>query len=364
MIRIARGPEPASLVTARARYLAAAELEIVERGHAIGNADLDSGYNSARAVLHDAQAHRCAFCERPAGMSSQPTEHFRPRRGAERKREPHNGSVPSIWDGTRYWWLTWTWQNLLFSCRSCNDQGHKGNHFRVNPPALRHRSFNLASEHAMIVDPSVVDPLDHIRWQPTSQKGDPRTWSWAPRPITNEGAYTLKVFKWVEDDLQVVVTPMLQNEMIPKVLAAEQAPNKNAAWQGLSDLLYPGALFLAARWSVLEYFRIRQSSPFSAFPQQPRPGRHDPYVRVRGLPRCPAGVPRSAWLRILAGEELDEILFLLCSAKTCTVKDLQSILRHPRSRFSSETQKALRLRLNALVAAGRLRPAGKDAYST
>lgn len=128
MIRIRRGPEPASLATARNRQLSAAVKAYNQHGH--GSKELSDklvGYKLRRVKqrLFLAQHKKCAWCEVRAQYSSSPVEHYRPKNGAHR----HDRGEPPRIDHGHYWWLTWTWENLLFSCTRCNDQGHKANFF-------------------------------------------------------------------------------------------------------------------------------------------------------------------------------------------------------------------------------------------
>lgn len=361
MIRIARGPEPEDLRKNRFARLSEAILTMNEVGGTIAQLDLDNGYQPARKRLHDLQRHTCAFCERPSGMSSQPTEHFRPRRGAERRPEPHDASVPSVWDADRYWWLSWTWENLLFSCRSCNDGSHKGNHFALSGAPLPKRSFDISLETPMLVDPTRVDPLDHIQWIPSNPTDPWIMWEWAPRPITPSGAYTLKVFKWIDDDLQVKVTPTIQADIVPHAMAVESARSKAVAWRALSTKLVEGVTFAGARWSALEYIRTRPGSRLSKLPALPRPGRHDAAAPIVGLPEPPVGIPLDAWLRMLAGQDLDGVLLALCGTDR-NPRELQELLRSEHSLFCKESKPQIKSRLDALVASGQLNLVPGDRY--
>jgi hypothetical protein len=172
MIRVSRGPEPEELRAARRRHLARAFLAFLA-----GRELTFTGYDCAKTELYHRQRTKRAHCERQVGLGSQPVEHFRPKDGALRSLR----GAPQIWDRERYWWLAWTWENLLFSCGTCNGRDHKGNHFpledgstpltappRQTAPALPADCFELEREAPLLIDPSREDPLDHLRWYPVN----------------------------------------------------------------------------------------------------------------------------------------------------------------------------------------------------
>lgn len=120
--------------------------------------------------VHEALArifHRkCAYCE--AIDNSMEIEHFRPK--ARVDEEPrHHG----------YYWLAYTWANLLPACAACNkrmrDAGAypakgKGNQFPLE--AGSHRAFapgDVDAERRLLLDPCSDEPKDHLLLQPTGE---------------------------------------------------------------------------------------------------------------------------------------------------------------------------------------------------
>jgi uncharacterized protein (TIGR02646 family) len=158
MIPIRRGEEPEALRTSRRWRLARARF-----AHHAGVAQSFEGYNVS-AVLWERQHHKCAYCEAPLrSPSNQPTEHFRPK--------------------ARYWWLAWSWENLLLACSTCNDAAHKGDRFPLEPgsPALAPLDMDVSQERALLLDPARDDPQQHIeyqlvgaRWMPVARDGSQR----------------------------------------------------------------------------------------------------------------------------------------------------------------------------------------------
>ncbi len=161
MIAVNRPSEPDALRAKRD-----AELPEARRRFEAGTLETRklTGYQVARDALYVAQYGKCAYCEwKPLGKEWSPVEHYRPK--------------------TRYWWLTWTWENLLFACPWCNTK-HKGSKFplRDAATALEPEQAPPGDEDPMIIDPAGgVDPTDHIefvhiagKWQPIPRNGSER----------------------------------------------------------------------------------------------------------------------------------------------------------------------------------------------
>lgn len=184
MIRIVRPQEPQALTQERHWRLARALLAWHEKSKETEPAwdghekkQFNEGYKQGREQLSTAQHNKCAFCERKLGKTD-PVEHFRPRRGIE-KTHGHTG----------YWWLTWTWENLLRICWDCNS--YKGSQFdlesgsrRLVPPELP-----PGDEKTMFVDPCHEDPRRHIRFEYVTRPEQER---WEPVGKTDEGEYTIQ----------------------------------------------------------------------------------------------------------------------------------------------------------------------------
>lgn len=121
MIPLVRPSEPEPLRSTRLAKLEAARQAVVE-----GKAIDFSGYGGeTKTALFNAQHRKCAYCEKPEEQAKyRDAEHFRPK--------------------SLYWWLAWTWENLLFSCMDCNRE-HKGEEFPLvdersgSPPSWRRR---------------------------------------------------------------------------------------------------------------------------------------------------------------------------------------------------------------------------------
>lgn len=70
------------------------------------------GKKPVKNALYDMFCGKCAYCESKEELSAAHIEHFKPK--------------------SNYIDLTFDWNNLLYSCRVCNDTGHKGDKFPLD----------------------------------------------------------------------------------------------------------------------------------------------------------------------------------------------------------------------------------------
>ena len=126
---------------------------------------------------------KCCYCEKQIERADLHVEHFRPR-GAFRQTADGNNEYPG------YYWLAYSWDNLLLACPTCNVT--KGATFPLENPKQRARCHNddLASEKPMFVDPAVDDPRDHIRFKDDT-----------PYPLSERGRRTINELNLRRDEL-------------------------------------------------------------------------------------------------------------------------------------------------------------------
>lgn len=291
MIRVDRGPaEPAALAKARGRRLGTAIQAY--NTHGVGSPELTAtlvGYNlpAVKRELYLAQDKKCAWCERRRDYSSSPVDHFRPRDGAWR----HKRGAPRRVDRGHYWWLTWTWTNLLFVCSRCNDPGHKANYFPlaaasaalVSPKRpVQGKSgpflFRTASERPLLIDPAAEDPLDHIAWRPLQRQLERGDWKWVPWGLTPRGQETIDVLRLgeiadeVEDHLRTAVLPSL--EELEGHCNAGRMRAGTARWKTLlANTLAPASPLSAATWCALNVWMPAAKRRRWRLPAPLRPGR-------------------------------------------------------------------------------------------
>lgn len=117
-------------------------------------------HHDVKTTLSVAQHGKCAFCEaKITHVSYGHIEHYRPKAGCKQSKKDKLHKPG-------YFWLAYTWENLLFSCELCNSR-HKGNLFPLANPKSRVKSAsgNLTDEQPLFIDPASQNPSDFIRFR-------------------------------------------------------------------------------------------------------------------------------------------------------------------------------------------------------
>jgi len=182
-----------------------------------------------RAVVKKAllrsQHKKCCYCERKILASGYgDVEHFRPK-GAFRQDEVSDEQKPG------YYWLAYTWSNLLISCSVCNTSW-KRTHFPLENPLSRARSHmdSVVEERPLLIDPTVEDPREHIRYN-----GD------APYALTARGRETIERLGLRRGDLleqrQTLLRLLTTLRSVVEVLGSDAPESRDATahMQGLTD---------------------------------------------------------------------------------------------------------------------------------
>lgn len=73
------------------------------------------------------------------------------------------GDVDHYRPKSKYWWLAYTWENLVFSCQLCNQMYKKG-HFPVAGRRANGPRSNLDDERPLLINPLDENPEDHIAY--------------------------------------------------------------------------------------------------------------------------------------------------------------------------------------------------------
>lgn len=131
-------------------------MEVINAGAYTDNGNFNSRYkeDDIRMALLDIYKSKCAFCEQK--VEQYHIEHYRPK--------------------DVYYWLAFSWDNLLMSCPTCNE--HKGKIFSISGiqatftnTEVNVRRINISSaeydtqETPILVNPEKDDPLGEIRFQ-------------------------------------------------------------------------------------------------------------------------------------------------------------------------------------------------------
>lgn len=161
---------------------------------------------SFKRALWKAQHYKCAWCEHKVECLGYEVEHFRPKKAAVGR------------DGrTRpgYWWLAWTWSNLLFACLNCNRYS-KGSRFplREEGRRLKPEEQPPGRERPLLLDPAAPgDPRQHLIHRPVR----PDDWWVFPREGSREGAWTLKILDLNRDELRTLRGSFYRDHLQPQV---------------------------------------------------------------------------------------------------------------------------------------------------
>lgn len=195
MIKIARHPEPAKLATTRTSQLIA----LRSLGRDPTSNDIE-GYRIVAEELWKAQHHKCCYCEIRIPKGYNDVEHYRPKAVADR--------TPGCSETHGYWWLAFTWDNLLFACPDCN-RSHKNTKFPLDYSCqpLMPEELPPGNEIPLLIDPcSAVNPVEHIEfvYQSIGPASTPSTWWARPRNGSIIGNETINVCGLNRADLREI----------------------------------------------------------------------------------------------------------------------------------------------------------------
>ncbi len=102
--------------------------------------------NEVSKLLNELYNKKCAYCEDTLLNAPKSIEHYRPKNSAKRKNCNSDNS---------YFWLAFSWDNLLLSCTSCNSS--KGSCFDINGQRVTHSDYK---EYSLDDLQSTIKDLD------------------------------------------------------------------------------------------------------------------------------------------------------------------------------------------------------------
>lgn len=155
MIRIERGEPPKGNKLDGRREK---ELQKIRKAVSSGESYRFEPLWSDRKVkkfLHRSQHGKCCYCERRRDERRESdVEHFRPKAEVDGA-ENHPG----------YWWLAYSWENLLIACKTCN-QEYKKSKFPLKHCSERAcgEKSDLAKEEPILINPLEEDPEEFIEY--------------------------------------------------------------------------------------------------------------------------------------------------------------------------------------------------------
>jgi uncharacterized protein (TIGR02646 family) len=115
------------------------------------------GHNTVKQTLIIMQHGKCCFCEsKILHIAYGDVEHYRPKAGYRQNSE-------DAMQKPGYYWLAYSWDNLLLCCERCNRQ-YKKNLFPLLHQEKRaqchHDDFGM--ESPLLINPAMTDPKNHI----------------------------------------------------------------------------------------------------------------------------------------------------------------------------------------------------------
>lgn len=239
--------EPAALATARAAALAT-----LQPAGPASRKDLPGTYKVAHDDLWKAQHYKCAYCEHREQSKRNDVEHFRPAVRADRK--------PGSTSTHGYWWLAYTWENLLFSCRNCNQSPAKLDKFplAVGSTALTPQQSPPGQEQPLLLDPATESGLDHLEYVEERRPGVAPRWTLRARNGSLRGDWTIRVCKLDRPDLISLYTSHVTTTLTPdrdkvrQAVASGDTGTIRAAWGAYVDRhLQPTSVFAGLAYDVL-----------------------------------------------------------------------------------------------------------------
>jgi uncharacterized protein (TIGR02646 family) len=254
MILVERGTEPQALTDARAKLLPKLR-QIVAGGNEPESKDIFGyGPKEVRDALWKAQHGKCCYCEKEIENRREDVEHYRPKAEANR----HPGSL--LTHG--YWWLAFTWSNLLYACPQCNQPPAKGVQFplEIGCSPLTAELPAPGNERPLLIDPAEESGVKHIVFK-RQRRGNRDVWVPEERDNSPKGYWTIKVCQLDRDALIKRYTDHVRDHVIPVKDKVRDALDSNDARRIHADvyrahrkLLVKYQRFVGLSFDALNYF--------------------------------------------------------------------------------------------------------------
>lgn len=160
MIRIVRPKSAPIVLTEKGPAAVKRHKKQVAKGKPANIDNAIYGHKTVKELLVAMQHEKCAYCEsKVTHVDAGDVEHFRPK-GRSQQVE---GTVLLV---RGYWWLAYTWENLLFACAKCNQSGKRDLFPLGNTANLCLQPTDpAAKEDPLFIDPSTSDPEPQIEWR-------------------------------------------------------------------------------------------------------------------------------------------------------------------------------------------------------
>ncbi|MCB9739476.1 MAG: hypothetical protein H6747_09430 [Deltaproteobacteria bacterium] len=257
MIRVARGDEPAALAAIRQQEIQRVGGALAGDPHAIHAVEpvpltaklVGKAYQAVAGDLWRAQFRKCCHCEMRVPLRYNDVEHFRPK--ASVRQRSGGRADPG------YWWLAWTWENLLFACASCN-RSSKNDQFPLVDPTkrLRAQAQPPGHENPLLLDPAepTANPEAHLHFDVVGEARGHVSGN------TPNGACSVEVYGLHRDELVEVRALELdfidsELEAVSRLLRTGRIDSAQKRWTELLESIKPQRSFAALRRAALAAFR-------------------------------------------------------------------------------------------------------------
>ncbi len=243
MIRIRRLTEPPALKSTRARELERVRNLISKLKRAPTSDEIGTQYQVVSKQLWQQQAYKCCYCELKEQNKRNDVEHFRPKSRAVRA--PGSDKLHG------YWWLAWSWKNLFFSCRNCNQAPAKFDRFPLSSKSvLEPEEQPEGLERPLLINPLRESGLTHIQFRPNKNR-----WIPVARGGSKKGEETIKTCQLDRDDLLDLYAEHVATHVDPRVIKVKAATANGllSAWNDALTLLEPSMPLVALTWDVLDF---------------------------------------------------------------------------------------------------------------
>ncbi len=262
MIRIERGDEPDMLEGIRSRHLTRLR-DFIKTNRTNPGSKQIHGYQVVRDNLLKVQRSKCCYCEKELEPTHEPVDHYRPKAGATR--------APGCVDDYGYWWLAYTWKNLVYACNQCN--GTKSTQF---PLAIGSAPLDPDIEEEppgrelpLLIDPMMENGIEHIEFCP-EKRGVKIVWIPQPRSNSPKGEWTIKCCGLGRDGLVTRYTKHVEHYVVPEVKNIEAALRFATSEPKIlrrefktvcAKLLNPDQQFVALSYDALVFHTAEKLAP-------------------------------------------------------------------------------------------------------
>jgi uncharacterized protein (TIGR02646 family) len=208
-------------------------------------------YKDAMPFLLKLFGDKCVYCEAPFDSGRGEVEHFRPKLrtsdAANRPIKVHDDDADADVTHGGYYWLAFSWNNLLLGCTNCNQPPAKANKFPVRDESRRawRPDSALEDEEPLLLDPSRDDPAQHLDFDTSGESAG----YVIPLKDSARGRESIEVYRLNRDGL-------IQARK-SQALAIAQAENVFVSAQNLGDDQLQDAIDDIRR-------RCQATQPFSA----------------------------------------------------------------------------------------------------